>query len=70
MALIKKFLHRDEGLVTIEWVGIAAVMVIAAIGITAFVMEGADGVGGSVATGLDALAADVAGPDVDPPLTP
>jgi hypothetical protein len=67
MALIKKFLHRDEGLVTIEWVGIAAVMVLAAIGITAFVMQGADGVGGSVTTGLDALAADVAGPDVDPP---
>ena len=67
MALIKRFLHRDEGLVTIEWVGIAAVMVLAAIGITAFVMQGADGVGGSVATGLDALAADVAGPDVDPP---
>jgi len=56
MAPINKFLHRDEGLVTIEWVGIAAVMVIAAIGITSYIMEGADGVGGSVDTGLDALA--------------
>ncbi len=65
MAPINKFLHRDEGLVTIEWVGIAAVMVLAAIGITAFVMQGADGVGGSVTTGLDALAAEVAGTDED-----
>ena len=67
MALIKRFLHRDEGLVTIEWVGIAAVMVLAAIGITAFVMQGADGLGGSVESGLNALADQVDPPDADPP---
>ena len=63
MALFKRFLHRDDGLVTIEWVGIAAVMVLAAIGITAFVMQGADGVGGSVNTGMQSLADQVSPPD-------
>ncbi len=47
---------------TIEWVGIAAVMVLAAIAITAYVMEGADVAGNSVNTGLNAVATTAATP--------
>ena len=36
MNMLKKFVRREDGLVTIEWVGIAAVMVLAAIGIKGF----------------------------------
>lgn len=62
---MKKVLMKEDGLVTIEWVGIAAVMVLAAIAITGFVMQGADGAGGDVTTGLGNIsgnAAAVTGP--------
>ena len=62
MNMLKKFVRREDGLVTIEWVGIAAVMVLAAIGITAFVMQGADVAGNSINTGLQNVAADAATP--------
>ena len=52
---MKKFIQNDDGLVTIEWVGIAAVMVLAAIAITAFVMQGADAAGNDVVTGLNGV---------------
>jgi hypothetical protein len=48
--------------VTIEWVGIAAVMVLAAIAITGFIMQGADVAGGSVNTGLNTVASSAASP--------
>jgi hypothetical protein len=51
-----KFIRKVDGLVTIEWVGIAAVMVLAAIAITGFVMQGADTAGGSVNEGLNTVA--------------
>lgn len=54
-----KFLKKEDGLVTIEWVGIAAVMVLAAIAITAFVMEGADVASGAVENKLQTVATDV-----------
>jgi len=58
-----KFLKKDDGLVTIEWVGIAAVMVLAAIAITAFVMQGTEGAAGTVSTGLQSVnASDPPGP--------
>jgi hypothetical protein len=57
-----KFLKKDDGLVTIEWVGIAAVMVLAAIAITGFVMNGADIAGKSVNDGLQVVATDAATP--------
>jgi hypothetical protein len=59
---MKKFLRNEEGLVTIEWVGIAAVMVLAAIAITGFVMQGANTAGGYVNTGLNSVAEDAATP--------
>ncbi len=55
MLLFKKFLRRNEGLVTIEWVGIAAVMVLAAIGITTYIMQGVDEAGGTIATGVSSI---------------
>jgi hypothetical protein len=58
-----KFVKKDDGLVTIEWVGIAAVMVLAAIAITAFVMQGADGAAKGVVTGVKSVdASDPPGP--------
>ena len=58
-----KFFRKEDGLVTIEWVGIAAVMVLAALAITAFVMQGADGAGGTITRGLATVdASDPAGP--------
>ena len=61
---MRKFFKKDDGLVTIEWVGIAAVMVLAAIAITAFVMQGADAAGNDVVVGLGNVtnAAATAGP--------
>jgi Flp pilus assembly pilin Flp len=59
---MKKFLKNEDGLVTIEWVGIAAVMVLAAVAITGFVMQGADVAGNSVRTGLNVVATDAATP--------
>ena len=58
-----KFLRKEDGLVTIEWVGIAAVMVLAAIAITAFVMQGVDGASKTVSTGVNSVnASDPPGP--------
>jgi len=54
------FLRKNDGLVTMEWVGIAAVMVLAAIGITSYVMQGTEGAGGSVVAGLQSV--DASGP--------
>ena len=39
---MKKFFEREEGLVTIEWIGVAAVMLVAAIGIASLAMGGAE----------------------------
>jgi len=47
-----KFFKKTDGVVTIEWVAIAAVMVLAAIGVTAYTMQAADGAGSTVSTGL------------------
>lgn len=57
MSKIKSFLKNEEGLVTIEWIGIAAVCLIAAVAISGFIMEGADGAGGNIATGVEATGA-------------
>ena len=63
---MKKFLRNEEGLVTIEWVGIAAVMVLAAIAVTAFIMTGAGNAGESVAGGLTTMADEAANPGTIP----
>jgi Flp pilus assembly pilin Flp len=58
---MKKFLKNEDGLVTIEWVGIAAVMVLAAIAITAAVMGSADDTGRAVDAKLDSVNTAIAG---------
>lgn len=47
------YLSDEEGLVTIEWVGIAAVVVVAGILITSFIMGGADALSGDVNQALE-----------------
>lgn len=60
MTRILGFLKKDAGLVAIEWVGIAAVVLIAGIVIAGAVMTGANTAGNSVANGTQGLASDAA----------
>jgi hypothetical protein len=57
-----KFVQKDDGLVTIEWVGIAAVMVLAAIAVTAFVMQSASDASQSVSNGMGGVASSIPAP--------
>ena len=50
-----KFLRKTDGVVTVEWVGISAVLVLAALAITAFTMQGADAAGGRVSSGINSV---------------
>lgn len=60
---MQKFFKDEGGLVTIEWVGIAAVMVLAAIAITAYVMQGTEGAADTVQKGVTSVdASDPPGP--------
>lgn len=45
-----KFIKKEDGLVTIEWIGIAAVMVLAAIAVVTFAMKSTS----TTATNVDA----------------
>ena len=47
--IARKFLRNEDGLVTIEWVGIAAVVVLAGIIISSFMLEEANDLGNSTA---------------------
>lgn len=62
-----KFVKKDDGLVTIEWVGIAAVMILAAVAIAAFVMTGTGDVAEGVDTNLQGLATAASSPDASIP---
>ena len=62
MKIKRSFLANDEGLVTIEWVAIAAVAFLAAAGISAILMQGADGLGGAVAGRMAGAAEDIGDP--------
>ncbi len=42
------FLRKTDGVQTLEWVALCAVIVLAALGISAFILEGADGLSGAV----------------------
>ena len=67
--LVRQYIKNEDGLVTIEWVGIAAVVVIAGIVITTFVMQGASDLGGDIGGTLNAVGLDVTGvsiPDFAP----
>ncbi len=73
--LMKSFAHyirKEEGLVTIEWVGIAAVVVLAAIVISAGIMQGATDLGTDVISqqGTIGTAVSAATPAADLDFTP
>lgn len=60
--LIRRLAHyktKEEGLVTIEWVGIAAVVVLAAIVITSGIMNSASGLGTAVIGNIDTAAEEI-----------
>ncbi len=67
---MSKFLKNEDGLVTIEWIGIAAVMVLAAVGVTAFIMTGTGEAGDQLVTGVQAIAEDASDPGTIPFSTP
>ena len=58
-----RFLRKTDGLVTVEWVGISCVLMLAAFAITAFTMQSADAAGGAAAAGLNSV-----DPSTPPPL--
>ncbi|MDX1580822.1 MAG: hypothetical protein R3360_04270 [Alphaproteobacteria bacterium] len=43
MQFLSRFARKNHGLVTLEWVGVAAIVLIAGLAITFLVMEGTDG---------------------------
>jgi hypothetical protein len=49
-----KFVKKEDGLVTIEWIGIAAVMVLAAIAVVTFAMKSTSTTAEAVDDKLDA----------------
>ena len=59
--LIKSYIKNEDALVTIEWVGISAVVFIAAVVITTFMLQSASGLGDAVADKMDASATEIAG---------
>jgi hypothetical protein len=58
--LIKTYINNEKGLVTIEWVGVAAVVVLAAVLITSTVMKSTAGTANNVDLNQKALGASVA----------
>jgi len=57
-----KYLKKEKGLVTIEWAGIAAVVVLAAIIITAAIMHSVSDLGSAIIDNIDTATADVTPP--------
>ena len=56
---LASYWSNKDGLVTIEWVGISAVVVVAAILITAAIMESVDGFAGAVISNIDSAATSI-----------
>ncbi len=63
MKKLMGFVKKDDGLSAIEWVGIAAVMLVAAIAIAGAVMSGALDAGNTLATGVNTMADGASAPD-------
>jgi len=61
MSVFKEFMKSESGVVTIEWVSIAAVAFIAAIAISGALLSGAGNLGGAVAGQMNATAQSVNG---------
>ena len=49
MRSVSRFFRKTDGLTTVEWVVLCAVVLLAAIGISNMVLQGADKLGGAVA---------------------
>jgi len=60
LGAIIRYIKGERGLVAIEWVGIAAVVILAAIVITAAIMNSASGLGAAIIDNIDTAAGDVA----------
>ena len=58
---IRNYISDERGSATIEWVGIAAVVFVAAIVITGFVLQSASGLGNAVAGQMDNAATAIEG---------
>ena len=56
MRTVSKFFRSTDGLTTVEWVVLCAVVLLAALGISNMVLQGADKLGGSVATKMGTAA--------------
>jgi Flp pilus assembly pilin Flp len=54
-----RFFKRDDGLTTVEWVVLCAVVLLAALGISNMVLQGADDLGNAVANQMSDAADDV-----------
>ena len=67
MRTISVFARATQGLVTIEWVAISAVALVAAVGISAMLLQGADDLGGSIADRMSEAADEEPAPDPPPP---
>jgi Flp pilus assembly pilin Flp len=52
MKSLVRFRREERGLVTIEWVAVGAVALLAAVAISALVLNGADRLGGAVANNM------------------
>lgn len=61
MEKFKKFICDSRGLVTIEWVAIAAVALVAAVTIAVLVFQGAGTLGDAVADEMTEAAGEVSG---------
>ncbi|PCJ99825.1 MAG: hypothetical protein COA45_03135 [Zetaproteobacteria bacterium] len=58
--LARRYISDERGVVTIEWVGIAAVVVLAGIVITTFMMTATRDLGDATATQTDGFATNIA----------
>ena len=67
MRTISVFARATQGLVTIEWVAISAVALVAAVGISVMLLQGADNLGGSIADRMSEAADEEPAPDPPPP---
>ncbi len=58
---ITGFISKQDGVVTIEWVGIAGIAFLAAVVIAGTLLSGANNLGGAVSGQMDAAADDING---------
>lgn len=59
LEVIRRYISDTKGLVTVEWIGITAVVALAGIIITTFIMVSARDLGDSVADNMDAASANI-----------